>query len=263
MKTIEIFLASSSELLEDRKAFEIFLNRRNKILVKEGIFLELVIWEDFLDAMSQTRLQDEYNKALQKSDIFIMLFYTKVGKYTHEEFDTAYHAFKTNGKPLVYTYFKDAPGEFTAQDSLQKFKDYLSSLGHFFTVYNSRDKLQLHFMEQLEKLKSTGFLSGNGAGGPNVNIAGDDNGSTPAILDEIKKQIASGKSVSKLLDKYRDDLLALNEDIDMEITMLQGRSAKLDKDSRIGLISTENEGIERARITNALLSLLDDIKDDL
>jgi len=84
MKTIEIFLASSSELLEDRRAFEIFLNRRNKILVKEGIFLELVIWEDFLDAMSVTRLQDEYNKALEKSEIFIMLFYTKVGKYTHD-----------------------------------------------------------------------------------------------------------------------------------------------------------------------------------
>jgi hypothetical protein len=59
MKTKKIFLASSSELKNDRKEFEIFINRKNIDLQKKGFFIELVIWEDFLDAMSQTRLQDE------------------------------------------------------------------------------------------------------------------------------------------------------------------------------------------------------------
>ncbi len=260
MRTIEIFLASSSELVEDRRAFEIFLNRRNKILVKEGIFLELVIWEDFLDAMSATRLQDEYNKALEKSEIFIMLFYTKVGKYTHEEFDAAYKAFKENGKPLIYTYFKDAPGEEAAAESLEKFKNYLGGMGHFFTVYQNIDKLQLHFMEQIEKLKSNGFLAANSA--PEVEVA--DAGSPNAdVLNEVKMEIAGGKVISKILEKYRDKLLALNEDVEMEIMMLQGRSTRLEKDSRMGVVSSENSGIERAKITNALLALLDDIKEDL
>ena len=65
LKSIKIFLASSSELEVDREQFEIFINRRNKDYIRKGIFLELVIWEDFLDAMAQTRLQDEYNKAIQ------------------------------------------------------------------------------------------------------------------------------------------------------------------------------------------------------
>jgi hypothetical protein len=89
-KITKIFLASSSELVDDRIAFEIFINRKNKLLVKYGVFLELVIWEDFLDVMSKTRLQEEYNKAIRECDIFIMLFYSKVGKYTEEEFGVAF-----------------------------------------------------------------------------------------------------------------------------------------------------------------------------
>jgi hypothetical protein len=61
MQTQKIFLASSSELREDRREFEIFLNRKNNDWVEKGVFLKLIVWEDFLDAVSKTRLQDEYN----------------------------------------------------------------------------------------------------------------------------------------------------------------------------------------------------------
>ena len=64
--TIRIFLASSSELEEDRRDFEIFIGRKNKDWIAKGVFLHLVIWEDFLDAVSKTRLQDEYNKAIRR-----------------------------------------------------------------------------------------------------------------------------------------------------------------------------------------------------
>ncbi len=80
MNKKKIFLASSSELVDDRRQFEIFINRKNKAWVEKGVFLELVIWEDFLDAVSQTRLQDEYNRAIRDCDLFVMLFCTKVGQ---------------------------------------------------------------------------------------------------------------------------------------------------------------------------------------
>ena len=73
MTTKRIFLASSSELKEDREQFEIFIDRKNKDWNSKGVFLELVIWEDFLDAMSKTRLQDEYKKAIRDCDIFVTL----------------------------------------------------------------------------------------------------------------------------------------------------------------------------------------------
>ena len=57
-----------------------------------------MLWEDFIDAMSATRLQDEYNKAVEGCDIFVSLFLTKVGNYTQEKFIKALSTFKANGK---------------------------------------------------------------------------------------------------------------------------------------------------------------------
>ena len=79
MRTHKIFLASSSELKEDRKEFKSFIYDKCKEWNAKSVFLELVLWEDFLDAMSKTRLQDEYNRAIRECDLFVLLFFTKVG----------------------------------------------------------------------------------------------------------------------------------------------------------------------------------------
>lgn len=163
MKTKKIFLASSSELLDDRKEFEILINRKNKDWVAQGVFLELVVWEDFLDAVSKTRLQDEYNKAILDCDIFVMLFCTKVGKYTEEEFETAFGQFRTTNKPFIFTYFKDAAistGSANKSDliSLWAFQEKLAALGHFKTDYKNIDALKLHFTQQLDKLAKNKFI---------------------------------------------------------------------------------------------------------
>src|SRR5262249_28588646 len=84
---MRIFLASSAELREDRDAFDLYFRQQNDQLRKKGGYLEIVRWESFLDAMSDTRLQDEYNKAIRDCDIFVCLFFTKTGKFTEEEFD--------------------------------------------------------------------------------------------------------------------------------------------------------------------------------
>lgn len=160
-RTLKIFLASSSELVEDRKAFELEIARKNKIWNQKGILLEVVVWEDCLDALAHNRLQDTYNDQIRNCDLFVMLFFSKVGKYTEEEFDTAVGAFKRDQRPLVYTYFKDASirlAEIPRADiqSVWAFEDKLLALGHFVTRYDNLDKLSLHFGNQLEKLSSDG-----------------------------------------------------------------------------------------------------------
>jgi hypothetical protein len=107
MRAIRIFVSSSAELASDRQEFEILIGRENKALVKKGLFLELVVWEDFIESMSQTRLQDEYNNAIAHSDIFVMLLFRRVGKYVLEEFEQALAAYRSTGKPFVFTYLKD------------------------------------------------------------------------------------------------------------------------------------------------------------
>ncbi len=155
IKIIKIFLASSSELKGDREQFEIFINRKNKEYIRKGIFLELVMWEDFLDAMSPTRLQDEYNKAIANCDVFVSLFRTKVGQYTEEEFEKAFTTFQSNKKLLIYTYFKDSSislSQVTSEiNSLLNFKKKLSELGHFYTTYKDINHLKYLFDQQLDK----------------------------------------------------------------------------------------------------------------
>jgi hypothetical protein len=156
-RTIKIFLASSSELREDRDSFELHFRQANDRWLQKGIYLKIIRWETFLDAMSETRLQDEYNEGVRESDIFVSLFKTKTGKYTKEEFEVAHTAFKNYGKPLIYTYIMQA--NFTNDKqmrenltSLWNFLDKLSELGHYPTEYISTKDLLLQFQAQLDKL---------------------------------------------------------------------------------------------------------------
>ena len=156
---IRIFLASSCELCQDRDDFELYFLRENK--PKQGYYLEIIRWENFLDAMSETRLQDEYNKAICDCDIFVSLFFTKTGKYTEEEFDVAHRKFLQTKKPRIYTFFKNADVKMgNVGDevlSLLSFKKKLGELGHFYTGYDNIEHLQLQFKDQLEKLLDNGL----------------------------------------------------------------------------------------------------------
>lgn len=115
------------------------------------------MWEDFLTAMSPTRSQDEYNHAIASCDVFISLFHTKVGEYTHEEFLVALETFRNSDKPLIYTYFKSAPidpNSITEEFmTVVKFKKQLSKAeGHFYQPYADKTDLKLQFGEQLIKI---------------------------------------------------------------------------------------------------------------
>lgn len=155
-----VFLASSDELIDDRKEFELSVSRKNSELIQKGVYLEVVVWENFLDAIAKTRLQDTYNDAIRQCDLFVLLFWTKVGKYSEEEFDTALTQFHTRGKPLLFTYYKDAPPPpgSILDPSLAKFQDRLKGLGHYQTRYTSTKGLLLHFAGQLDKLIAAGFI---------------------------------------------------------------------------------------------------------
>jgi formylglycine-generating enzyme required for sulfatase activity len=176
MKTYNIFLASSAELLTHRKEFELRVSRINDEWAEQGVYLRVRAWENFVDAMSLTRLQDEYNKVIKQCDVFVMLFHTKVGMYTEEEFNTALGQFHKTHKPFIYTYFHTAvdtgrPLVTADAESLHAFKAKLKALGHFYTGYDNVEALQLHFTDQLTKLRANGFIefpqqpSGPGIGG--------------------------------------------------------------------------------------------------
>ncbi|MCB1880082.1 MAG: hypothetical protein KDI54_08515 [Gammaproteobacteria bacterium] len=158
MQVKRIFLASSEELQDDRRAFELMIGRINQQWRQRDIVFDLVVWENFIDAMSKEGLQSEYNKAIRECDIFVLLFFTKVGRYTLQEFETA-NAEMTAGRRCqrVYTYFRNdfiLTGDIDDSIiSLLEFKAKLSEmLGHYVTLYRNTEDLQWQFSRQLEML---------------------------------------------------------------------------------------------------------------
>jgi hypothetical protein len=110
MKTIKIFLASSFELVAERRQFEIEINRKNKAWHDRGVFLHLDIWEDLPAQMTEGGSQSGYNKYVRAADLFVLLAHSKVGGYIDEEFETAFGIFKSTQKPFIFTYFKATDG---------------------------------------------------------------------------------------------------------------------------------------------------------
>jgi len=130
------------------------MSRENNEFIKKGFYFELIRWEHFIDSMTKEGLQHEYNKTIEGCDIFLSLFFTKVGKYTEEEFEVAFKQFNETNKPLIFTYFKDAPiNTENINDeilSLLKFREKLKALKHYRTVYKDINDLQNQFKSQLQ-----------------------------------------------------------------------------------------------------------------
>ena len=125
--------------------------------------------------------------------IFVMLFCTKVGQYTEEEFETAFGQFKATHKPFFFTYFKDAEistGSANKRDlmSLWAFQEKLDKLGHFYTVYKNIDELKFKFNQQLDKLAANGFIELK----PNQ----DNTAATSGLSVRDSKNVVAGSSVN-------------------------------------------------------------------
>ncbi len=218
LKTIKIFIASSAELKADREDFRTFISNQNDRLSQQGIYLHVVQWENFIDAISDTRLQDEYNKAMRECDIALCLFFTKVGKYTAEEFDTAYQVFKETGKPKIWTYFKNAAvdtGSITEDiNTLFAFKKKIGEMGHFYTGYTNIDNLINQFRNQLDKVLPQMVSRGEGMPDAGNNNAADTKPPVRNAFNEIltRRLIESIKKYNPPAKTFSDNATRMAAD---------------------------------------------------
>lgn len=149
MKTIRIFLASSSELSEERIQLSALIDNLNYRFEPRGFRLQMVKWEYLDSSMNPIRKQDEYNAVLSKCDICMLLFWKSMGRYTREEFNCAYDGFRDGRKPYkIYVFFKETN---TPNEEVREFKNVIeSTYGHFYNTFATSEKLQLDFLLQLE-----------------------------------------------------------------------------------------------------------------
>lgn len=140
-----IFLASSAELKPERERIEIEVNRLNKQLLDRGVFLFLSLWEDAQNVGQSFRSQDDYNQEVEACDIFVLLFHSKLGKYTREEFQLAQKRLATTGAPRMLIFQKDVdlPKNQSREDANSRldFLDELRQADHFPILFENTDAL--------------------------------------------------------------------------------------------------------------------------
>lgn len=147
-KTVKIFLASSLvEFKEERLELENFIrNVSDRYEEKYQIKLQPLLCENFDPVMANGRKQEEYNEMIRGCDFCFFVFFTRAGEYTVEEFKVAYQQFSQNGKPKIYTYFKEL-GDASAEQSLLDFMELLDKkLGHYYNPFAHLDTLKLRIL---------------------------------------------------------------------------------------------------------------------
>jgi len=155
LKPIKIFLSSSGELKDEREKIALFIAKKNNTLVKQDVFIELVVWEELLHSFIGERIQDYFNEEMLKCDIIIVLFYKKLGQFTKEEFYLAYKNLKYGSNPkYMFVFFKEAniPMSEINEDfmAVMKLKRDIENFGQIYNTFENVDNLINKIQRQLD-----------------------------------------------------------------------------------------------------------------
>lgn len=153
---ITIFIASSSNLKEERERIEQLLYRMNDDLIEKNIYLKTTIWEKESKKFTKGPKQKSFNKLVKKSHMFFCIVHDKVGKFTREEFDEAFKGFQENDSPShLFVFFKDEPVKISEITSsiidVIKMKTDIEQYEQFYAYYNSVDQLILNVKDEINK----------------------------------------------------------------------------------------------------------------
>lgn len=154
MKKVKIFIGSSiEELREDRIAIGNFFRQLNDLYLDSGLYFQLVMCEDYDDAISAEGKQSQYDKEILDSALSVFIFYRKVGEYTRHEFAVAYRQFKAELRPKILTVFKCSDVEGKIEDGAKGFAEELDGeLKHYYKTYSNIDSLKLWLIMQIKTM---------------------------------------------------------------------------------------------------------------
>ena len=144
---MRIFIASSSELNQERKELQLLLYRNN---------IEPVVWEDIDHSIGTDRFQTRINEEhLLTSDFVVFMIKSKLGQFTLEEFEEAY---KSLGSKIegMFIYFFEFDKNILNDDELFKILSleiFLKKEGKYPQKVKDFRDLENHFLEKIKHLK--------------------------------------------------------------------------------------------------------------
>ena len=148
--TLTIFIACSNELKRDKDQLKLALvQKTNDLRDAHNIKLEVKSWEDLPQGLRGTdRTQDNYNDFIRTCDAVIVLYWTKLGQFTQEEFELALDiSKKPNAKTTTCLYQCNRPVKPSEVDhtSLAWFEERFTHIFRY--PYESIDTAIFKFVE--------------------------------------------------------------------------------------------------------------------
>ncbi len=240
-RKINIFLASSIvEFANERMAIENFIrNVSDDFEERYDVKIQPLLCENFDEAYTAMRKQEEYNQKIRESELCFFIFFTKAGEYTREEFEVARKRFEETGKPKIYTYFKII-GEGEGEQSLYDFMEELDkTFGHYYGTFDHVDTIKLRILMNL-KLQEMDFLE----------IKAEDGS---CIVDG--KKVLSLENVSEFANNQLfKEMKAELEEVEKEYFALKAKYEKDDSDIAL-YRSYANIATKRQNLLDALEEL--------
>lgn len=164
---ISVFVASPSDVFEERKSLESVCQELNKTWSKNlNLRLDLIKWEtdthpgfgEYSQEVINQQIDDEY-------DVFIAIFWGKVGTRTNvaesgtiEEFERAYNKFLECSESIdIMVYFKDQPispskMDFDQLQKIQSLKKDIGNKGGLYSTFDSIEEFESLLRTHLSKI---------------------------------------------------------------------------------------------------------------
>ena len=150
-QTVNIFVASSGELKEEREKFIEVVNSINKVI--KPLYLEVVRWETDLESGSykKKKIQKAIDPLLEKSHIVFVLVYSKIGEFTLEEYN-----FAIEKEKKVFLYFKKgfSPQNIDETENYKKVLEFRNRVDKenetLYRDYKTIDQFKIFIREDLE-----------------------------------------------------------------------------------------------------------------
>ncbi len=166
-KIIKVFIASSiREFREEREKLGFFISGINNKFIERGIYCKMEFCENEEQAMSgSARKQDDYNALIKDADAVFVLFFKKAGSYTLEELEFAHKCFVENGKPRVYTYFKNFDEAALTDEARVAYDIIVNKHQHFFSTFENIATVELDILRTMFDITSEPSLKITEEGG--------------------------------------------------------------------------------------------------
>ncbi|MBO7195954.1 MAG: hypothetical protein J6V80_01330 [Clostridia bacterium] len=258
MKKIKIFLASSiTELKNERRELELFIrNVSDHFEEKYNVKLQPWLCENIDEIYTKRRKQDEFNDLIRSSDFCFFIFFTKVGKYTREEFDIARKQFEETNKPKIYTYFKNIEDGESVDQEIFTFMEELSEVfGHYYSTFSHIETIKLRLLLSLT-LEHLDF----------VKISVNDgkclvNNHPVMSLDNVA-EFANNQHLSALMQELQDvekEYYELRCQLDKKIADAEFHNRYIGVSSRRKLLLDEIDDLQKKIFTISLQMVKDEI----